>query len=366
MFCELVTISDITPSEQHPFAKVIRFVGKLYQVVMTSSLSYAVGEEVLYIQDGTILPPPLLKYLNLWDEEQHIGQLYGKNGDTVRPFKFNYEDDLKSFGMIVKIPADGCIRLGSHVVDVRKSNDLDKDLGVVPITKGIPYYYRTSVCLADIRFTQPRIPEIEQVPTLFDDESEIYADRITQGRKFYVTVAPSIRNPYAFGKNHDVYVTMEGLRKYVYFSSAAHDSQEYNKNAFIPIFLHSRVMDLMNSMVYSAQSKGIFTCEVLQNVQSFDRNVLKTGGIKSLVLTDAFYGLEPFERHLTRYELNKMARMAQFRTRDELYQGPFDYEALQKLAEEQLYGLYLRNDLHTKSAYLYNWRHRIGRCKQKR
>lgn len=360
---EIATISDIKVSDKYPFVRTIYFKDRKYRVVLASTQDYSIGEEVLYIPDGTILPPHLLKYLGVWNASENKGYLHGSEGNRVRPYKYNGDDDYYSFGMIGKLPPNGIYTYDNRSIDLRNSLDIDKDLQVVAISKGLPYYYKGEMLMADIKLQRPVLPDIESVYTDFTMESEVYAEAIVPGRSFYTTVSNKVREPRAFGKNHNVFITTPGLKKYVYFADT-HSNRI--SNPFIKVFIHSRVLDLMESMVTSPSMNGLITCEMTQYVNTFGKEQEVFTGLDSIVLTDVFIGSVPWGRYLMRDEVKRMAKFSGVALAPEIYEGEFDYDLLAKLAEDTAYGLIIRSFDNQKRAYLFNKYFRTARVRETR
>ncbi len=359
---ELATISDIVLSDKYPFVRTIYFKDKKYRVVLASNLNFDIGEEVLYIPDGSILPPTLLKNIGLWDYEEHKGRLGGLKGDIVKPYRFNSDKAYFSYGMILPLDKVG-IENHTGPLDLRENKELDKLLQIRKYEKGLPYYYKGALFMADIRLKKTPIPDLEDVYTEFIGESEVYVERLVPGRSFLVTMSRSIRDHNAIGKDHNIYISTNGLKKYVFFSGV---SSAFRNNPFIRLFLSSRLPMLMDLHLKQRTSPDLITYEMVQAFEPIGHERLDHPDRNKMLLTDVFIGTEPFGRYMTRDEKKRHCNVANVKQPPELYEGPFDFDLIKGMAENEKYGVVVRSENNTKRAILYREQFRIDRLRESR
>ncbi len=110
--------------EEHPNADRLELarVGGFRSVVPRGR--YRSGQRVAYIPENAIVPEPLLRRMNLWDEEAGKGRLGGKGGDRVRPIRLRGE---LSQGLVFEPEADA--EVGA---------DLAEEYGIVKYVPKVP------------------------------------------------------------------------------------------------------------------------------------------------------------------------------------------------------------------------------------
>lgn len=341
---EAATIDDIVLSTKYPYIRFIFFKDRKYQVVVASNNNYEVGEEVLYIPDGSVLPPDLLKQFNLWDSTENKGLLSGALGNMVRSFYYGGDRAHYSYGIIRRV-VDGKI----CDVDVH-DKDLGKQLGIVYLPKGNPYYFAGDAFYYALRQERPDIPDLEYVYKDFEGE-EVYVESLLPGRRFFVTISRYDRDPNALGDDHNIFITGEGYNKFVFL---ARTKKNMRGNLFCRLFDKKGLIPIINTFLQGERGVNYVTFEMLIRYTAFADKRPDYAKLESLILTDVFYGTVPFGRYMFQKDKKKLCNLLAVPMMKEIYDGEFDYNTLYSLAEHEPYGIVVRNDINTKRAVLYN------------
>lgn len=350
---EVATISDIVLSEKYPYIRFIYFKDRKYQVVVASNNNYDVGEEVLYIPDGSILPPELLKQFNLWDSAENKGLLSGALGNMVRSFYYGGDKDHFSYGIIRRV-VNG--KVGD--VDVH-SKELGKQLGIVYLPKGNPYYFAGDAFYYALRQERPDIPDLEYVYKDFEGE-DVFVESLVTGRRFFVTISRYDRDHNALGNDHNIFLTSEGFNKFVFL---ARTKKNMKGNLFCKLFDNKGLIPILETFLAGERGINYVTFEMLLRSTSFADKRPEKAKVEHMLLTDVFYGTVPFGRYMFQKEKKNMCRLLTIPLMKEVYNGEFDYDMVYSLAESEPYGVVVRNEINTKRAVLYNRAYRHYRVR---
>lgn len=352
---EAVTISNIEDCKRFPLVKCIRFKDRLYKVVTASLRNYSVGDEVIYISDGAILPEWLLKKLNLWDYKLNKGFLFGALGNTVKPYYYGRDKSLFSFGMILPY-MNGEIYTPNGSVSVRRDH-IEEDLELKHITKRLAYFLLGDLFLEDIKVQQDALPEIEVVGNDFINQPVIVQERIP-GKKFFVTVSSNKLNSHAIGDYKNVYICAEGFGKYRYLSDT---KKNLSGNLFVKLFYELKLGPALNGMVQRDGLSRQYTFSFVLGTPAYVTNNTNQTGLKQyLYLVDIYTNEPPFGSFLPIERVNTIAKGLGLQYAKTLYETVFDYTELsQYLRDDKARGFVIRTTDNVHAAIMYSPTERI-------
>ena len=352
---EAVTISNIENCEKFPMVKKVQFKDRLYTVVTASLRNYSVGDEVIYISDGVILPDWLLKKLNFWDNKLNKGFLFGAKGNTVKAYYYGRDKSLFSYGMMLPY-RNGEVETPNGNIIVRRDR-IAEDLELKHIQKNLAYHLTGDIFLEDIKVQQEEFPEIEVACEKFINKPVIVQERIP-GKKFYITVSANKLNSHALGDGKNVYICANGYGKYRFLSDT---KSNLSGNMFVKLFYTENLERVLSNILQRDGLSKQYTFSFVLGTPAFVVNNINQTGIKKyMYLVDIYTNEPPFGSFLPIERVNALAKGLGLPYPKTLYETVFDYnELMQYLLDDNARGFVIRTEDNIHAAMMYAPNERI-------
>jgi hypothetical protein len=330
---EPVTIKDIRISERYPYIRIITFKDRLYKIILASNELFDVGEEVLYIPDGTILPEYLLKRLGFWDYKYNHGVLAGANQNIVKAHLYARDPEYLSSGLILKAQ-NGVIQGFSDSFDIH-TPEIDKKLNLNYFMRKEIAYLGGDLFFADVSVPKDHLLDIEYMHSQLVGKYVEY-EELVHGRKFYITLNKSRSHHHACGFHKNIYITTDLLGKYRFLSNTK-DNEHGNvfyraiqKTDFIRKLQY--IMD--NHSTWFKLTFGVVLRSAAYNGHSPKENEI----FKNTVFVDAYLGGEPMGRYLSQSEFRELCTKYNIQMPTYFSEGIYNINTVRDLLKTQ-YGV---------------------------
>jgi RNA ligase (TIGR02306 family) len=253
--CTVMKIEQ--PIEDHPNAdrlSVVHILGYLtiYGKDADGSHKLNVGDHVVYLPEGAIVPEAVMKMIGMWREatpasdaiastadmpgmkarkaQPARGALEGSNHDRVKTKNLR---GIISQGVVIPLTTkNGELLLtlpetenGMETVKVELGQDVSRLLGIIKWEAPIPIGMAGEVCHIGGAITRFDFESIQTLPDLFDVGQMVHASEKGHGTCFNAAYIPGLNHPDCFGGG-DIYVASKGLGN----KGLAFKDNEANKN----------------------------------------------------------------------------------------------------------------------------------------
>lgn len=298
---EPVTIKDIRISERYPYIRILTFKDRLYKVVLASNELFDIGEEVLYIPDGAILPDYLLKQLGFWDYKYKHGMLAGAKQNIVKAHLYARDPEYLSSGLIIKAP-NGLIQGISGSFDIH-SADLEKNLAIRYFQRKDLAYFSGDVFFADVVVPKDHLLDIEYMHPKLENQYVEY-EELVRGRKFYVTLSKVRSHHHAIGYNKNIFITTDSLGKYRFLSNT---KKNEHGNVFYRAIRRTGFADKLQTIMQSHSTWFKITFGIILRAAAYNGHAPQDESIfKNTVFVDAYLGEPPMGRYLSQSEFREL------------------------------------------------------------
>lgn len=336
---EAVTISEISLSLDYKYIRTIQFKDRLYKVVTASNELFDVGEKVLYIPDGAILPDYLLKRLGFWDYKYNHGTLKGVNQNVVAAYRHANDPHYQSSGLILKAK-NGLISGFScdYPVDMP---DIDQKLGITYIKKRDMSYFKGDIFLFDIPVNKDYLPDIEHSHGKLLNMPVVYEELI-RGRKFFLTMHRTKRHHHAMGENLNVYLTTDTLGPYRFLSNTKKNN---SGNIFYSSVIDGRLCSKIEGIMVDNPKWEQFTIGfVLRAVAYTGRFPTGRYVNDNTIAVDMFVGKVPTGRFLNKKEFNSICNTYHLHTPEYYGEGIYSLDELNEYKKRNPHGIAIKSD----------------------
>ena len=336
---EAVTIQDIKLSNKYPYIRTITFKDRLYRVVTASNELFDIGEQVLYVPDGSILPDYLLKRLGFWDYKYNHGTLKGANRNIVAAYLYANDAEYLSSGLIIKAK-NGSILGFSDTFDINIP-DIDKKLGITYIQKRNMSYFAGDIFLFDVPINKDYLPDIEYSHGLLKNEPVIYEELI-RGRKFFLTLCRNKRHHHAMGKDMNVYLTTENMGTYRFLSNTKKNN---SSNIFYSSVISGRLCNKIEGIMIDHKEWKQITIGFVLRAGAYTGKFPKGKlVVDNTVAVDIFVGQVPTGRFLNKNEFNSICKTYHLNVPEYYGEGLYCEEELNSYKKLHTYGLVVKSD----------------------
>lgn len=344
-------IVEVLSVEDHPNADRLSIVKVLGYTCISGKLPdgshrYKAGDRIVYIPSASVLPEWLLRDMDFWNEEKNMGGLAGSNGDRVKPLRLrgiysegvlypvdvdtSGEGDNFSVSSTISIPNDAKRENGELVFDngredvpVNLGDDVSGYLGITKYEPPIPAAMAGQVANLSGHTIKYDFERWETVPDMFDNGEHVVATEKLHGTFCAISFIPGLNHPEMFGTNGEIIVHSKGLGSQ---GLAFKNILENDNNIYVKTLRELLKNNFENTISATSRIIGVGT------------KVTVVGEIFGKGIQDLNYGLDkPTFRvfdicvgyvWLTPDAMKETAKLFLLDTVPELYQGPFDLEAL--------------------------------------
>ena len=336
---EAVTISSIEVSKKYPYIRIITFKDRLYKVVTASNELFEIGEEVLYIPDGTILPDYLLKQLGFWDYTYNHGLLKGFNQNIVGSYLYAWDREYLSSGLILKAK-NGLISSFYGDFDIH-APDIDKKLKLRYITKNDIAFFKGDVFFADIMVNKSHVLDVEYLHSTLLNEPVEYEELI-KGRKFYLTICRWKSHHHAMGHEMNVFLTTDTLGKYRFLSNT---KANISGNIFYSSVYTQNLADKMEIILKKNPTWNQFTIGFVLRAEAYSGHFPQKSIVnKNTIAVDAYINEIPNGKFLNQNEFHSLCKTFGFKEPACYGVGVYTAEELEEYKKETNYGVVIKTD----------------------
>lgn len=333
---EPVTIKDIRVSDRYPYVRIITFKDRLYKVILASNDLFDVGEEVLYIPDGSVLPDYLLKRLGFWDTKYNHGVLAGYNQNIIKSYLYARDPDYLSSGIILKAQ-NGLIRGLSDTFDIH-TPEIDKKLGIRYITRKDLSYFMGDIFLQDVSIQKTHLLDLEYMHSQLENQYVEY-EELVKGRKFYISLCKYKSHHHAAGNFKNVYVTTDTLGKYRFLSNT---KENVNSNIIYKSALNLKLIERIEKIMRENSLWNILTLGFVLRSTAYSGHFPKDYEInQNTVCVDAYIGEIPRGRYLNQSEFRELCKKYGFKVPKYFGEGTYDLDLVQDLLDKN-YGVAIK------------------------
>lgn len=336
---EAVTISSIEIPEKYPTVRVLRFKDRLYKVVTASTEEYSVGEVVLYIPDGTILPDYLLKQLGFWDNIHNHGTLKGVTQNIVASHLHAWDPEYLTSGLVLKAK-NGYLQGFSGPVSITDPEIVEK-LKLTYICKRDMGYFTGDLFMHDVKINKTHVLDIEYTHNTLINEPVEY-EELVKGRKFYLSIHRYKSHHHAMGNAQNVYLTTDTLGKYRFLSNT---TKNIRGNIFYSAVRALGIHEFLEWELRRNSTWSQFTVGFVLRANAYSGHFPQGNYVReNTVAVDAFIGEVPTGRFLTQEEFHKFCSNYRLNEPEYYGEGIYSLEEVENIKKGIKYGLVVKSD----------------------
>lgn len=286
------------------------------------SWRYQPGNPVIYIPEGAVVPPWMLKSMDMWDDVQGKGGLAGSRGDRVKAIKLR---GIVSQGLLyptLPVPVEyqnsektlvsfnGYIAL--HGAEI--GEDVAETLGITKYEPPIPVAMAGEVFSCFPHQFVYDIENIQKYPEVFRENEDVVMTEKLHGTFCCIVVDPEYNFDHGFG-NSNITVSSKGLMGKGLFLK---NNEANNNNLYVRIvtrYLDAICENIQRPLYLMGEIYGKGVQDLQYGMQDIDFR-----------LFDVYdYNAKTFIEHAIVQTIADKLGMA---TVPEIYRGPFTQEAL--------------------------------------
>jgi RNA ligase (TIGR02306 family) len=349
-------VEIINPVEHHPNADRLSLIriggytcvsGKLED----GSHRYKVGDLVVYVPEGAVVPDYLLKP-GFWNEKEDKGGLGGAAGNRVTPLKLR---GIFSQGILFEVEDDGqgsktLLGEDGTYLFVKAGTDVTAHLGITKYEPPIPDELLGSVFNLFGTTHGYDFESVQALTDMFEPGERVSVTEKIHGFNTQIGYVPGLNNADCFGADKCIYLSSKGLAA----QGLAFKDVEDNVNIYVNT-LRALIADGFDEKLKAFSERTWGPSPVRLFVEIYGGQDLKYGknkGEPGLAMFDLYTGDKPSGRFATRSELEEAADLLGIQCVPLLYEGPYDPEVLvtHRDGKDTFTGAHIREGIVIKSA----------------